>query len=154
MLGPGSRPADAHALVTAVEALAAAAAATATASTTATATATGSAAATVAADKQASDSTTNAALVPFLALAGIEPVTALTPRDAFFARAAAVDAEHAVGRVSAELLCPYPPGVPVVFPGEVITHEALQALRGTLAAGGMVAGARDASLATLQVVVE
>jgi arginine/lysine/ornithine decarboxylase len=45
------------------------------------------------------------------------PELFLTPRDAFFASAEAVAAAEAVGRVSAELLCPYPPGVPVAYPG-------------------------------------
>ncbi|GLC55524.1 hypothetical protein PLESTB_000996900 [Pleodorina starrii] len=76
----------------------------------------------------------------------------LTPRAAHFAAAESVPAAAAVGRVSAELLCPYPPGVPVLFPGERVTAAALEVLRSTLAAGGAVTGARDGSLATLQVV--
>ena len=61
-------------------------------------------------------------------------------------------ATAAVGRVSAELVAPYPPGVPVLAPGEVITAAALDALRATLADGGRIAYAADASLATFQVV--
>ena len=38
--------------------------------------------------------------------------TAVTPRDAFFAPAERVRAEQAAGRVAAEMLSPYPPGVP------------------------------------------
>ncbi|PRW59023.1 arginine decarboxylase [Chlorella sorokiniana] len=78
----------------------------------------------------------------------------LSPRDAFFAATQAVPAAAAVGRVSAELLCPYPPGVPVTYPGEVITQQALQQLRLVLQQGGTVTGCSDASLQTLQVVAE
>ena len=58
----------------------------------------------------------------------------------------------AAGRTSAELLCPYPPGVPVLFPGEVITAGVIQQLQDTLAQGGVVTGAQDSSLKTLMVV--
>jgi lysine decarboxylase len=61
-------------------------------------------------------------------------------------------ADAAVGRVSAELVAPYPPGIPVLAPGEIITAAALDALRGALADGSRIAYAADPSLATLQVV--
>jgi arginine decarboxylase len=52
-----------------------------------------------------------------------EPCMALSPRDAFFAAVETVSADDAVGRIAAELLCPYPPGVPAVFPGEELTPQ-------------------------------
>jgi arginine decarboxylase len=61
-------------------------------------------------------------------------------------------ADAAVGRVSAELVAPYPPGIPVLAPGEVITAAALDALRRARADGSRIAYAADPSLATLQVV--
>jgi hypothetical protein len=78
----------------------------------------------------------------------------LTPREAARAAAEAVPAAQAVGRVSAELLCTYPPGVPAVFPGERVTAAAVARLRAAAAAGGRVAGAADATLCTLRVVVD
>lgn len=81
------------------------------------------------------------------------PEVRLAPRDAFFAAAEAVPAAEAVGRVSAELLCPYPPGVPAAYPGEVITAGVLQHLQAVLQNGGTVTGCSDASLHTLRVVV-
>ncbi len=74
-----------------------------------------------------------------------------TPREAFFADSEAVPLLQAVGRVCAELLCPYPPGVPLLFPGEYVTMEAAALLRATLAAGGAVTGAHDGTLATISV---
>jgi arginine/lysine/ornithine decarboxylase len=60
-----------------------------------------------------------------------------------------VRSHEAVGQASAELLCPYPPGVPLVFPGELVTQEAINALRAAKAAGGYVTGASDPTLETL-----
>ena len=53
----------------------------------------------------------------------VRPEQVLDPRDAFFARPVAVPAHEAVGRVSAELVAPYPPGVPVLAPGERVTRR-------------------------------
>jgi len=82
----------------------------------------------------------------------VEPVTATDPRSAFFARHETVPAAAAVGRVSAELIAPYPPGVPVLAPGEVISAAALNALQATLADGGRIAYAADPALTTIQVI--
>lgn len=68
------------------------------------------------------------------------------PREAFFAPKIRVPLEDAVGRTSAELLCPYPPGIPVVTPGEEITAAALALLKAVLSAGGSVSGASDPDL--------
>ena len=80
------------------------------------------------------------------------PEMAMPPRDAFFCRNETLAAGEAVGRVSAELVAPYPPGVPVLAPGEVITSAALDALRAARADGGRIAYAADPSLATVQVI--
>ena len=79
------------------------------------------------------------------------PEAALSPRDAFFAATQRVPLQNSVGRACAELLCPYPPGVPLLFPGEIVTAQAVEALRATRAAGGVVVGASDASLETVLV---
>ena len=57
-----------------------------------------------------------------------------------------------VGQVSAELLCPYPPGVPVLFPGETITAAAVDQIRRALEVGGTVTGASDPTLNTVLVI--
>jgi lysine decarboxylase len=82
----------------------------------------------------------------------VTPQVALPPREAFFARNETVGADAAIGRISAELVAPYPPGVPVLAPGEIITGEALDALRAAHADGGRIAYAADPGLATLQVI--
>ncbi|MDT7782927.1 MAG: arginine decarboxylase [Pseudonocardiales bacterium] len=80
------------------------------------------------------------------------PEAGLTPREAFFARHETVDAGSAVGRVSAEVVAPYPPGVPVLVPGEVISEETLSLLRAAADGGTRIAYAADPSMATVQVV--
>ncbi|MFF5448025.1 aminotransferase class I/II-fold pyridoxal phosphate-dependent enzyme [Streptomyces sp. NPDC012888] len=82
----------------------------------------------------------------------LEPEQAMLPRDAFFAPAEHVPAERAAGRIAAELLSPYPPGVPVLAPGEVVTAEAVDYLRSGVAAGMLVPDAADPTLRTLRVV--
>jgi lysine decarboxylase len=82
----------------------------------------------------------------------VRPQTVLAPREAFFGPNETVPAAAAVGRISAELVAPYPPGVPVLAPGELITDEALAALREVAAYGGRIAYAADPTLATFQVI--
>jgi arginine decarboxylase len=88
----------------------------------------------------------------FAAWAQGVPVAALTPREAFFARHTTLDAAQAIGRVSAELVAPYPPGVPVLVPGEVINEETLSLLQAAAVGGTRIAYAADPSMATVQVV--
>jgi len=82
----------------------------------------------------------------------VVPETVMSPREAFFAENETVSAAAAVGRVSAELIAPYPPGVPVLAPGELITAGAIDSLREVQADGGRIAYAADPSLATFQVI--
>jgi arginine decarboxylase len=82
----------------------------------------------------------------------VRPQTVIAPREAFFAANETVPADAAIGRVSAELIAPYPPGVPVLAPGELITAEAVDALREVAADGGRIAYAADPTLATFQVI--
>ncbi len=84
----------------------------------------------------------------------VSPEMAIPPREAFFAPNETAAAGAAVGRISAELVAPYPPGIPVLAPGEVITQDALAALREAKAQGGRIAYAADPSLSTFQVIVQ
>ncbi|MDH6129913.1 amino acid decarboxylase [Kitasatospora sp. GP82] len=79
----------------------------------------------------------------------------LTTREAFLAPSRTVPAREAVGRVSADTLAAYPPGIPNVLPGEVITAEVVDFFHRTVAApNGHVRGAADPAVATLRVVDE
>ena len=63
-----------------------------------------------------------------------------------------VAAKDAAGRISADLIAPYPPGVAVVAPGEILTPAILEGLATTKAAGVRIAYASDSSLASYRVV--
>ncbi|MEU3897287.1 ornithine decarboxylase [Streptomyces sp. NPDC045251] len=82
----------------------------------------------------------------------LELEQAMLPRAAFFAPVEHVPAERAAGRISAEMISPYPPGVPVVAPGEVITDEVLDYLRSGADHGVLIPDAADPSVRTLRVV--
>ena len=82
----------------------------------------------------------------------VTPESAMTPRQAFFAAHERVSASRAVGRVAAEIVAPYPPGIPALAPGEVVQHDLLAALRSEARRGTRIAGASDRTLETLLVV--
>jgi arginine decarboxylase len=78
----------------------------------------------------------------------------MTPRDAYLGPQETVPAAEAVGRIAAESLATYPPGIPNVLPGERLTAETLAYIRNTLDLGGSVRGASDRLVETIRVVAE
>lgn len=92
-------------------------------------------------------------LVPITAWT-LEPDTAMSPREAFFADHERVPAGDAVGRIAAETAAPYPPGVPALAPGERINATTLAALRAEAAGGTRIAYCGDPALDTVLVVRE
>ena len=79
------------------------------------------------------------------------PTVGISTRDAYFADTETVSAANAVGRISADLIAPYPPGVAVVAPGEVLTEQIINGLAATQKAGVRIAYASDSTLATYRV---
>jgi lysine decarboxylase len=82
----------------------------------------------------------------------VVPQRATSMREAYFAETEMVSASHAVGRISADLIAPYPPGVAVVAPGEVLTKQIVEGLSASREAGVRIAYATDSTLATYRVV--
>ena len=78
----------------------------------------------------------------------------MTPRDAFLGPQEVVPAADAVGRIAAESLAAYPPGIPNVLPGERLTAETLDYVRQALEHGGSLRGASDRELRTIRAVVD
>ena len=76
----------------------------------------------------------------------------MSPREAFLGPQEVISFDAAEGRVAAESLATYPPGVPNVLPGEVLTSGTLEYIRETLNEGGKVRGAVDRTLRTIRVV--
>jgi arginine/lysine/ornithine decarboxylase len=64
------------------------------------------------------------------------PRQAMTPRQAFFAPSCVLPLEESAGRIAAETITPYPPGVPLICPGEVIDNTVLDCLDAWRRAGG------------------
>ncbi|MFE6774917.1 aminotransferase class I/II-fold pyridoxal phosphate-dependent enzyme [Streptomyces sp. NPDC057702] len=75
------------------------------------------------------------------------------PRDAYFGTVEDVPLDEAAGRIAAEMLTPYPPGIPAALPGERLTTPVLRYLRTGVAAGMRVPDAADQGLRTLRVLV-
>ena len=80
------------------------------------------------------------------------PQVGASMREAYFAQTEMVDARNAIGRISADLIAPYPPGVAVVAPGEILTEQIVLGLAASKAAGVRIAYATDSTLARYRVV--
>lgn len=83
----------------------------------------------------------------------LQPKLALTPRQAFYASAETLPIEQTRDRICAELICPYPPGIPVLIPGEIVTIQAIAYLQKIQSLGGYISGCDDSSLQTLKVIL-
>ncbi|MET8181255.1 ornithine decarboxylase [Streptomyces sp. NPDC005336] len=86
--------------------------------------------------------------------AGLRMDQSRLPRDAYFGSIEDVPLDRAVGRVAAEMITPYPPGIPAVLPGERLKQPVLEYLRTGVEAGMNLPDAADPGLRTLRVVVE
>lgn len=75
----------------------------------------------------------------------------LNPRDAFFAKKRRENIQECVGKVCGELICPYPPGIPVMIPGEIISEEVVDYLLHLKGKGASISGASDPKLSSLLV---
>ncbi|MDD4783301.1 MAG: hypothetical protein PHX16_06665, partial [Syntrophaceticus sp.] len=74
------------------------------------------------------------------------PTQVLTPREAYLAPHTLVPWDVALGKTAAEVIAPYPPGVPVICPGERIEEEAIDFLREWETAGGVWPGKSRGSI--------
>jgi arginine decarboxylase len=84
-------------------------------------------------------------------LLAVRPETVLTPREAFFAADEAVPLSAAAGRIAAEAITPYPPGIPLVMPGERLSTDVIDLLRALCNAGNPIS-ASDPTMGLVTVV--
>lgn len=82
------------------------------------------------------------------------PTLAMTPREAFYAETEVIPFEKSAGRVIAEFVMVYPPGIPIFIPGEIITKDNLNYTRKNIEAGLPVQGAEDDKFKTIRVIKE
>ncbi len=76
---------------------------------------------------------------------------AVSPREAFLGASEAVPVSAAIGRISTEAVAGYPPGVPTLLPGEMVTAEVVGYLKALVTAGARLHGAADPTFGTLRV---
>src|SRR4051794_16114653 len=76
----------------------------------------------------------------------------LTPAEAFYSSSKRVPLEDASGQIAAEMLSPYPPGIPRIIPGQRITDEQVHYLRISVELGTFPYDASDLELRTVRVV--
>ncbi|WP_026674442.1 aminotransferase class I/II-fold pyridoxal phosphate-dependent enzyme [Alkalihalobacterium bogoriense] len=82
------------------------------------------------------------------------PTLALSPRDAFYSETEIVPFHESAGRIIAEFIMVYPPGIPILIPGEIITKENIDYIQENLAAGLPVQGPEDQEFQFLRVIKE
>lgn len=82
----------------------------------------------------------------------VTPQIATSMREAYFAETEMVSSDKAIGRISADLIAPYPPGVAVIAPGEVLTEQIVNGLSTSQKAGVRIAYATDPTLQSYRVV--
>lgn len=84
----------------------------------------------------------------------IEPKVECSPKEAFYANKRAININESVGKVAAELVMCYPPGIPLLSPGELITKDILACLKYCKKKGAQITGAEDMDLQKLNVMAE
>ncbi len=82
------------------------------------------------------------------------PLLALTPRDAFYAETELVPFDESEGRIIAEFIMVYPPGIPIFIPGEIVTKENLLYIKKNIEVGLPVQGPENFDARMLRVIKE
>ncbi|MEI4771206.1 aminotransferase class I/II-fold pyridoxal phosphate-dependent enzyme [Psychrobacillus sp. FJAT-51614] len=82
------------------------------------------------------------------------PGLAMSPRDAFYAKTESIPLVKASGRISAEFVMVYPPGIPIFIPGEIITQGNIDYIQMNIEAGLPVQGPEDDTLEMIHVIKE
>ena len=84
----------------------------------------------------------------------IDPQVVASPQDAFYAEKESLPIEQTEGRISSEFLMCYPPGIPIIAPGELITKEILNYIQYAKEKGCSITGPEDAEITRLNVLKE
>lgn len=82
------------------------------------------------------------------------PQLSLTPRDAFYAETEVIPFKESAGRIIAEFIYVYPPGIPILLPGEVISQRNIDYIVDHVEVGLPVKGPEDRSIQFVKVIVE
>ncbi|QSO49157.1 aminotransferase class I/II-fold pyridoxal phosphate-dependent enzyme [Alicyclobacillus mengziensis] len=82
------------------------------------------------------------------------PILDMSPRQAFYAKTQTVPLKESVGRIMAEMIMVYPPGIPVLLPGERVEQSNIEYIEENLRAGLPVQGTDDPEIRFVKVVAE
>ena len=81
----------------------------------------------------------------------IAPIVAATPRDAFYAEKESLPIAQTSGRICSEFVMCYPPGIPILSPGEMITDEIIEYINYAKEKGCSMQGTEDPYIEHLNV---
>ncbi|MEG0386692.1 MAG: arginine decarboxylase, partial [Solibacillus sp.] len=82
------------------------------------------------------------------------PEKVFNPRDAFYKKKKLVKINDSIGKVSGEYIIPYPPGISLVSPGEIITQEIISYIQLGVKNGMIVSGIKDSNLEFIEIIEE
>ena len=82
------------------------------------------------------------------------PIKAMNPREAYYKDKKTIKLEDSVGRISGEYIIPYPPGISLVSPGEIITQEIITYIQEGVKNGMIVCGMKDSHLKNIDIIEE
>ena len=82
----------------------------------------------------------------------IDPIVVCSPKDAFYSDKKSLPIDETIGETAAEFLMCYPPGIPIIAPGEKITKEIVKYVHYAQKKGCQITGPEDMSIKNLQVI--
>lgn len=83
----------------------------------------------------------------------IDPIIEMTPQDAFYAESRTIPLRKAANEISAEFVMCYPPGIPLIAPGELITEELIEHIEYARRKGCSLTGTQDMDVKKIKVVI-
>ena len=84
----------------------------------------------------------------------VSPKVVMSPQDAFYAEKESIPLKETTGRISGEIIMSYPPGIPILSPGELVTKEILDYITYAKDTGCFVSGTEDKQVNFLRVIKE
>lgn len=83
----------------------------------------------------------------------LEPIVAMTPQQAFYSNKKSLPLQKTEGFICSEFVMCYPPGIPILAPGERITKEILAYIQYAKEKGCNMTGPEDAKIENLNVII-
>lgn len=80
------------------------------------------------------------------------PQKILNPREAFYSNKKTVKLKDSIGKISGEYIIPYPPGISLISPGEIITQEIITYIHQGVKSGMIVSGVKDINLEYIDII--